>query len=428
MRALFRPALPIPAELRSTFFHLYMDIAWFAVLSASALSFVSVYAARQGATAMQIGLLWAGPAVVNLLFTFPAGRWLERQSVSAAVFWTAALSRIFYLPWIFLPWLFAPQGQVWALVGLTLLLSIPGTPLAVGFNVLFAEAVPVEWRGYVVAIRNALLAIVYIGVSLLCGQILVRVPFPAGYQVVFALGCVGALMSTFHLWFVVPRRQGETLSADPRISRKLAWPSLSGFLSRTRSLGPRSGFGFLRLDVLRGSYGRFIAVLFNFYLAIYLAVPLFSIYWVNDLHLTDQEIGLGTALFYVSVLIGSTQLDRLCRRLGNQRVTAIGAMFMALYPAGMALSRGVELFLVASIMGGLGWALVGGALVNYLLEKVPADQRPSYLAWYNLAINAALLMGSLIGPFIAELATVRIALAIFGGLRFVAALVILRWE
>jgi len=195
MASLFRPARPVPAEYRSVFFHLYMDIAWFAILSASAISFVSVYAARQGASGFQIGLLSAGPAVMNLVFTIPAGRWLEKQPTSAAVFWTAALSRLLYLPWIVLPWLLAPQGQVWTLVTLTLLMSIPGTPLAVGFNALFAEAVPPEYRGHVIAVRNALLALVYIAVSLLCGQILVRIPFPTGYQVVFALGFLGGAIA-----------------------------------------------------------------------------------------------------------------------------------------------------------------------------------------------------------------------------------------
>jgi len=426
MASLFRPARPVPAEYRSTFFHLYMDIAWFAVLSASALSFVSVYAARQGASGFQIGLLGAGPAVMNLLFTFPTGRWLEKQSMSAAVFWAAVLNRFLYLPWILLPWLLAPQGQVWTLVGLTLLMSIPGTPLAVGFNALFAESVPAEWRGHVVAIRNALLAVVYIGVSLLCGQILVKIPFPTGYQVVFAMGFLGAFMSTLHLWFVVP--PGQARLPGGRGFRSLAWPSFHALPGRLRALPHRSGSGFLRIDVLRGPFGRFIAVIFNFYLSIYLAIPLFSLYWVNDLHLTDQVIGLGTALFYVSVLIGSTQLDQLTRRLGNQRITAVGVVFMSLYPTLMALSRGEGMFLVASMMGGLGWSMVGGALVNYLLEKVPGDQRPPYLAWYNLAVNGALLLGSLAGPFVAELVTVRIALLIFGGLRFVAALVLWRWE
>jgi predicted MFS family arabinose efflux permease len=32
---------------------------------------------------------------------------------------------------------------------------------------------------------------------------------------------------------------------------------------------------------------------------------------------------------------------------------------------------------------------------------VPAGDRPAYLAWYNLALNAAILCGVLLGPLLA---------------------------
>jgi MFS family permease len=170
-----------------------------------------------------------------------------------------------------------------------------------------------------------------------------------------------------------------------------------------------------------------VAVIFAFNFAVHLAVPLFPIRWIDQLHLSDQEIGWGTAAFYASVFVGSMQLDRLVRRLGNQRVTAIGALFMGSYPAFMALAQGLALYLFGSVMGGIGWALVGGALVNYVLEKVPADHRPAYLAWYNLALNAALLLGSLVGPLVAGFITVPVALMLFAAARCLAALAILRW-
>ena len=56
---------PVPAEHRSNFRHLYLDIAWFGVLAASSLGFVGVYAARLGATAFQVGLLSVGPAIAK---------------------------------------------------------------------------------------------------------------------------------------------------------------------------------------------------------------------------------------------------------------------------------------------------------------------------------------------------------------------------
>jgi len=425
----------VPAEHRSNFIHLYFDIAWFGVLAASTTSYTAVYATRQGANALHLGLLSAGPAIVNLAFTLPAGRWLERQKSDTAVFWAAAFHRCFYLLWLLLPVFLSPELQVWALVGLTVLMSIPGTALAVGFNALFAEVVPPDWRGHVAGVRNALLSVVFILVSILCGQILVRLPFPIGYQVVFALGFLGAVMSTVHLWFLAPPSGRPKQARSGRGLGDLAWPGSPRII--VESLRPGIALRFLARprktlfpssDILKEPFGRLVAVFFAFYLALYLSIPLFPLRWVNELHLTDKEIGWGSAAFYVSVFVGSTQLERLVRRLGNKRITAVGAVFMGFYPAFMAFAEGLDLFLVGSVLGGLGWALVGGALTNYVLEKTPEDHRPGYLAWYNLALNAALLLGSLIGPVVAGWVGLSVALVLFASFRFLAALLIWRCE
>lgn len=427
-----RAARPVPDAHRANFRHFYFDIAWYGVLAASAISFVSVYAARLGGSAFQIGLLSAGPAVVNVLVTLPAAGWLRERPLNPAVGQAAALHRIWYLFWIILPWILPSGAQVWALVGLTLLMSAPGAFLAVGFNALFAEAVPPEWRGQVAGIRNSLLSVTFIVVSLLCGTILDRVTFPAGYQIVFAVGFVGAALSTLHVWRIKPAPS----PSRPRTGRSLGDMASPGRMrSPVDGVRPGAGLRFLirrppvlSSDVLRSPFGKLVGVLFAFHVALHLAIPLFPLHWVNRLHLTDQQIGMGTALFYVCVFAGSTQLAQLVRRLGNQRVTALGAMLMSAYPAWMAASSGLGLYLVGSAFGGLGWSLAGGAMVNYVLEKVPEDRRPDYLAWYNLALNAALLLGSLTGPFIAGIIGVPTTLFLSAALRFLCALAILRWE
>jgi MFS family permease len=429
-----RLAQSVPAEYRSSFNHLYLDITWFGVLGGSAMSFVTVYAARQGANAFQLGLLSAGPAIVNLILALPAGRWLERQPARAAVFWTSVFHRIFFLLWMPLPMLLTPQSQIWALIGLTLLMSIPGTALAVGFNALFADAVPPEWRGHVAGTRNALLAITFAVTSLLCGQILIHFPFPMGYQIVFGIGFLGATLSSFHLWFVRPAPDG---SARPRVGRSLGDLARPGTIRISGdSLRPGVGLRFLmrsrgrrllRTEILSGPFGRVLMVLFLFHLGQYLAAPIFPLYWVDKLHLSDLDISLGTAIFYVTVLLGSTRFAHLTRRWGHQRVTAVGAIMMSSYPGLLAISQGLGLFLVASFAGGFGWSLAGGALNNYILERVPQNDRPAYLAWYNLALNAAILIASLAGPFWAELLGLSTALLLFALFRLVAALCIFRW-
>jgi len=160
----YRPA--IPREYRANFAHLYLDIGWFGVLSGSALNFLNVYVARLGASGFQIGLLGAIAALVSLTFAIPASRWLEQHSVSKAVFWTSVLYRLGFLLWIPLPWLFGNQAQIWSLLVITLLMGVPLTALAVGFNALFAEAVPSEWRAHVMGVRNVVLSVTFILTSL----------------------------------------------------------------------------------------------------------------------------------------------------------------------------------------------------------------------------------------------------------------------
>jgi len=104
-----------------------------------------------------------------------------------------------------------------------------------------------------------------------------------------------------------------------------------------------------------------------------------------------------------------------------------GIIGLSTYPTLMGLSRGVELFLVASFIGGTGWSMAGGALNNYILERVPPDDRPAHLAWYNLALNAAILLASLTGPIVAGQIGLSAALILFGASRLLAALAILRW-
>lgn len=394
----------VPGTYRANFLHLYLDIAWFGLTAGSALAFIGVFITRQGATAFQLGLMNAGPGVMNLLFSMPAGRWLERRPVEKSVLWTAILTRLTYVPWIVLPLFLLPLGQVWAVLLLTVLASIPGAALNIGFNTLFAEAVPAEWRGHVAGRRNALFAVVYIIVTLSAGWILKTLPFPVGYQVVFGLGVVGAVMSTVHLGLI---RLARAEAAAPEAA------------------APQKRRG-LNREVLRGPFGKVLAALVVFHLALFLPIPLFPLYMVNDLQLTDPQISLGTALFYGAMLTGSLLLNRFVRRWGNQKATAFGAVLLSAYPLILALGRGVGGFLLASPFGGFAWALVGGAMINWLLERVSPAERAASLVWFNLGANGAMLLGSLLGSAGGDWLGVRTALFVFAGLRLLAALYILK--
>lgn len=426
LRWLYHTNQPIPAGYRSNFFHLTLDIAWFGVLNGSTIAFLSVYAARLGGTSLQLGLITAAPAIINITFAMPAATWLKKRPIERGVFTTSVIMRSFYLLLIPLTFLSPRSLQVWVIILIILVMNIPGTVLAVGFNALFGEAVPIQWRGYVAGLRNAFFSIFTIVSTLVCGWVLSRMSFRTGYQTVFAIGFVGAALSSLNLWFVRPLPQtNDTILAAPSFLSEEAKVQ-----EQKRRMAVRAGrlIPFrIRPKGITNEFNRVAALFFLFHLFQYLAIPLFPLYMVNALLFSDEVISLGNGVFYLAMFLGSLRLMQMCDRWGYQKVTAMGAILLAAYPALLRISYSRWMFMLTSIVGGLAWCMINGAMLNYLLERAPADDRPGHLAWYNLALNTAILLGSFGGPLLAQEVGLPAALLIAATGRLLAGISMLRW-
>ncbi len=417
----------------ANFFHLYWDVAWYGIAYGSTLSFLAVFAARLDAAGWQIGLLSAGPALVNALVTLPAGQWLENRSLGRAVVETAIWQRLGFFLMIPLPLLLPDSLKVWSVLVLTLLMAVPGTALAIGFNALLAATVPPEARGRVVGWRNSLLAAAIMLAFVLSGWILDWLTFEWGYAAVFTLGAVGAGMSTFHLAQirVPPLPQFQMRPMQDRAQPGRGVGSAGDVPQRMNVtmrlwLRWRPGQG----NWISGIESRYWWVMLAFLLFHFtqlLPAALFPVFWVREVHLTDGQIGWVNALFYLTMLAVSPLLEPLTRWLGNHRLTVAGSILLASYPLITALSYGLVLLLVTSVVGGIVWAILSGALVNRLLELTPEDKRPSHLALYNLALNMATLSGTMLGPFLADWVGLRAALFIIAALRIGSGLAMARW-
>jgi MFS family permease len=391
--------------------HLYFDVGWFGVLTGSTLSFLAIYAARIGASSFQIGMINGVQALVNLAIALPAGLWLAKRPVDKAVFSSAILQRIFYASLIVYPLFFSHSGEMTAILVTIFVMSIPGTALSIGFNALFADSVPIDYRGRVAGIRNAVLSITTIASTLVCGQILTVGRFPQNYQIVFGIGFFGAAMSTLHLWFVRPAFREK--HSEEQISTV---PGRVGLLK-----------GFLRFDVLHGRFGTKIGLLFGFHLVQYLGIAIFPIYQVSILHLTDSVISIGNGIFYILMFFVSMRLEWLTAKFGYKNILGMGIVLLAFYPAILSMSHESYLFYFACVMGGIAWGLAGGAIYNYILESAPPGGRSGFLSWYNLVFNAGILLGSLGGPLLGNMTNFNVALWIVAGGRLVAGLALLLW-
>ncbi len=416
----------------ANYWHLYQDVAWFGILYGSTISFLAVFATRLGAATWQIGFLAAGPALMNVFFTIPVGRWLSNQQLGPAVTKAAVLHRVGYLILVPLPLLLPAAVQVWAILVITLIMAIPGTALAVGFNAALASTVPEKDRGIVVGRRNALLGATIMVSFFGSGWLLGQMSLEWGYAIVFAIGALGAVMSTFHLWRLrvpaAPPFKYQPVQDEAQPGRTLG---LAGTVPHRLGVALRLWLHWppkkISVAQISGRYWKMMSAYFLFHFAQLLPGALFPVFWVREARLTDGEIGWVNALFYLVMLLTSPLLAPLTKKLGNHHLNVGGAILLGSYPLLTGLAADITLLLVAAVLGGAAWAILSGALVNRLLEFIPADQRSSHLALYNMSLNLATLGGMMLGPVLAGAFGLREALLIIAGLRVMSGLALSRW-
>jgi MFS family permease len=438
-RRLFRSTQITPLEHQHNFRQWYMDVVWWGVLNGSTLVFLSIFCARQGASVQQLGLLSAAPALVNLVFTFPAGNLMKRLPTWKAACWPYLLTRVFYLFFIPLPLLFTPQLQVWIIIILSFVMNIPGTVAAVAGNAYFAETVPDEYRGQVVATRMAILSASTMLTSLIVGQALDRIPFPNGYIVVFLLGFIGSALSTYHLFNIRPAsRTALAVMQAPAGSSAAAQAGVksAGAASTNEAKsGPRTGtLHFIqargqqmRPELLAGRYGVVLLLLFFFQFASCIGNPVFPAYQVDSLKMSDNLISLGTCVFWIFHFVGATQAGGLARRWGFKKLTGVGIVLTCLSTVVFTFSYHFWIFAITQTISGFGWSLINTGVVNYLLSNVPAGDRPAHLAWYNIAVNVAVLLASLLAPDLVSVTGLMVAMLVVAGMRLLAGVSILKW-
>lgn len=410
----FRLPADLSPQVRSNTIHYYFDIGWWGLYAGATAAFLTIYAARIGATPTQIGLLSALPAGIALVISLPFAGLVRRLGAHRSTWMGAAIARTMLLAFALLPFIFPRQEQnpyqVWAILAIASLMALPNTLTGIGFPQLIIEALPANWRGYVVGARNAFFSIISFAITLLSGQILQRMDFPVGYQVVFVIGFAGAIMTAYHLSRVKPVTQSIETPFAPG----------PGLLTQGGRLFPP-------LDENGKRYLRVLALLFFFNTTNNMLVPLVPDVLVNQLRLSDAWISVGTAAGSLIVFLISLRIAYLAGRTGNRRATAIGAVLMAIQAVLLAVVRDPAGYLLYVLAGGVGQGILLSTQYNYHLENVPETNRAHWLSWALLTGNAAVLIGSLSGPLLAAWMSIPIALAFFGLLRLLVAFVLLRF-
>ena len=386
---------------------LYNEVIWWGVMNGVAGTFLGVFAIRLGASAQLMGLLTALPALVTSIWSIPASRIVESQRHRIPILVSAAaLQRGGYLLIALMPFAtFLRQADT--LVLLASLVTLPTVLFNVAFTSLLADVVPPNERARVISIRSLLLTIVSMATTLLGGWVLDRILFPYNYQLLFIVAATASLMGLPHL------RRLQVAEAKPLDSG----PPPARFRDRWRNT--------IQSLSKQGNFWRFAVGTFTFYWGLYLPIPLYNLYRVRELDISDAWIGLFSVAFNLSSLLPYVFWGRQAGKRGNRWVLLASTAGMSLYPTLTGFSSRVEPLLLVSIWGGLFGPGFNISLFNALLENTPADHRPSYVGIHTTLINVASFLAPLLGSALSEMWGVRTILIASGGVRLLGVLAML---
>jgi MFS family permease len=383
-------------EERSAFF-LVVEVFFAAILGAAA-SFNGAYALRLGASNEDIGLLTSLPALLAVIISIPAGRFLQGRAHRKP--WIAGsllMHRAGFLLVALVPLLkLVGVNQGTVAVALLITISAPAHFFNVGWIPLLADVIPIERRAAVVAARNITANATTSVFVFLFGQWLNRMDFPVNYQAMYIFGFCASLLSQYFILKVAVPETPPNQPATPTTTFKDQWEALRSAL--------REQPDFQRLTTNTFLHG----------IGLWMASPLYILYYVRQLDASDAWIGLQGTVLTTATILGWLFWRRVIARTSEMPVLKWTIIFIGWIPILVGLLPNLTLILFVVALNGLLAPAVNLSHFNILLKITPAAERPVYTGLYITIVNIGAFISPLIGVWIADRTGLAPALIAFG--------------
>lgn len=391
---------------------LILEIFWASIL-ASAASFNGAYAVHLGATNTDIAWLNSIPALLAVIVSFPVGRFLQsRSQLKPWILWALTVYRLSYammaiIPLVQLAHLSQGTLSVLWLIGWT----APATFFNVGFTPMLADVIPEEKRAATFTARNVVLGAAVSAFNFLFGQWLYYIAFPLNYQVMYLVGVVTSMMSIYYL----SRIKVPAAVAPPPAPVKIRLNLPQQIQVVRRSIRDYPGFFLIVLNT--SLYG----------IGLWLAQPLYIIYYVRILHASDAWIGLQGTVGSLATIFGYTLFRWIMARWGVHNTLKRTIITQGLVPVMVALAPSLTLILVAVAFNGLVASGINLSQYITLLKLIPEDRRASYSAIYTGLVNIGIFICPLVGVSLANAFGFVPSLIVFGLLSCIGAFSFWLW-
>ena len=273
---------------------------------------------------------------------------------------------------------------------------------------MLADILPERRRAFVFSRRNIIYAAVVAVVTFIAGRWLSATIFPYNYQAMYAFSLVGAALSCIAVGYL-KMPASEVIAPRRAAHRALSFASISWGVVHERVLGNRA---FLSMT--------FDSLVFNF--GMWMAWPLYVIYFVNELNADDGWLGLNSAIGSLSIVFGFYIWEKAIRQKGFHWVLVHSMPLSALYPLLLAIFPDLTLFLAARVLIGLINPGKDLSQINVLLKLCPRERRASYLGFYNTVMNLGAFVAPLLAVEMADQVGIRTTLLVSAAVRLGGAL------
>lgn len=373
--------------------------------------FLSIFALKLKASNAQVAMLSSGPAIVSLFAMIPGAILVDRQDKKKRLTMLFMLAhRAFFLALACIPF-FAPSWRAWALVALVALMNLPGSMSNTAWQSFIARIVPPDKRAVAFADRNKFMNLFGTVVVLIAGRILDWLAFPIGYQIMFVVAFLMALLE-LRIFNLIDEDAAPAAPSVPRA--QLAGDRTAPLLTRV----------WQRLAEVRGQprFVRYALASMLFYLAWQIPWPLFSLYQVKVLNANNTWVSVLNLMNTGGSLIGYGFWVGIMHKHGNLKTLFYSTIWIFIVPLVYAFSHSLWTVAVFNMLTGAIFSGVNLALFNALLEVTPDANKTSYIAYYNTAVTISAIIAPMIGVSLLDFMNYQWAFLVCAALRVAGAL------
>lgn len=339
-------------------------------------------------TPFQLSLMMAAPFVGHLFSPVWAQQMEGRSKMPFAVWsWTLARGLLFFLAFVHSAW---PFVLIVAASSLTMTVATPA------YASIMKDIYPDALRGRLMGYIRVFIQVMAFVTALVVGRLLDRISF----QYIFPVGALFGIAAAWAFSRIrIPRRAEPTETPGPT-------PTLGSTLSILRE---DRNFRWFALSVFVYGFGNL------------LVQPLYTLFQVDVLHITNTQVANMANLQSVTAILGYFFWGRFLDRKGALTTVLISTLMVSLINVVYLSAYRVETLYLAAVISGISFAGIELSYLNATIMFADRNRIAQYQSIHSALLGVRGTIAPLLGPVLMHAVGLRWSFAVSLGIILIGA-------